>query len=471
MKNFQLSTAHLEKLDKRFYDICRATPLENPFVVSLNKPLLNELGFNLDDLESEEFIGFLNGHYIPSGSIPHANAYSGHQFGYFVPNLGDGRALNLGMSKGHHLQLKGSGITKYSREGDGRAVLRSSIREYLISEAMHALGIPTTRALALIGSDTKVYRQTGESGAILLRSSSSWVRFGSFEFAYLGDKKQERVKNLADFVIEESYSHLKDHPHKYEELYFAVSDRTIELIALWQSVGFMHGVMNTDNMSIAGLTIDYGPYAFMENFQKDFVCNASDYDGRYSFEAQPYIAQWNLSALAKALSPIADEDLLNRYNDTFIGKFKKRYFELMGKKLGLLDYNFDTDKTLITNLLNALEEDKIDYTPFFYNLSNNDTIDMHGSSISLWLKEYYERIKNSSYSKEDIQKCMKETNPKYVLKNYMLQEAIAKAELNDFTLVDDLLKIAQNPFGEHKEYEHYSKPSKPNNTFICSCSS
>lgn len=471
MKNFKLSTKHLEKLDKRFYDKCNASPLKNPFQISLNTTLLEEIGLSNDNLNSDEFLSFLNGNYTASGSIPHANAYSGHQFGYFVPNLGDGRALNLGTSKGYHLQLKGSGITKYSREGDGRAVLRSSIREYLISEAMHSLGIPTTRALALIGSDTKVYRQSQENAAIVLRASSSWVRFGSFEFAYLGEKKQERLKNLADFVIEESYEHLRDQQNRYEELYFAVVDKTIELIAQWQSVGFMHGVMNTDNMSIAGLSIDYGPFAFMEAFKKDFICNASDYEGRYSFEAQPYIAQWNLQALAKALSPIADEELLNRYNDTFIGRFKKRYFELMGKKLGLLDYDFEADKKLISDLLKALEDDSIDYTAFFYALGSEDTLEIKGHSISAWLKDYYARLQKSSYSKEDIQKNMRKANPKYVLKNYMLQEAITKAEQNDFTLTNDLLKIAQDPYGEHKEYDHYSKPSTPNSTFICSCSS
>ena len=233
----------------------------------------------------------------------------------------------------------------------------------------------------------------------------------------------------------------------------------------------MHGVMNTDNMSIEGLSIDYGPFAFMEVFKKDFICNASDYEGRYSFEAQPYIAQWNLQALAKALSPIADEDLLNRYNDTFIGRFKKRYFELMGKKLGLLDYSFETDKKLISDLLKALEDDRIDYTAFFYALGSEDTLEIKGQNIRSWLKDYYARVQKSSYSKEEIQKSMRKTNPKYVLKNYMLQEAIDKAEQNDFTLVNDLLKIAQNPYGDHEKYDHYSKPSKPENTFICSCSS
>lgn len=472
MQNFKLCTAHLDKLEKKFYNVCSATPLENPFIISLNYDLLKEIGLSEATLKSEKFLDFLNGHYVASGSIPHANAYSGHQFGYFVPNLGDGRALNLGFNNGYHLQLKGSGITKYSREGDGRAVLRSSIREYLISETMHGLGIPTTRALALIGSDTKVYRQSQENAAMVLRASSSWVRFGSFEFAYLGDKKSERVKNLANFVIEESYPHLLDQQNKYEELFFAIVDKTIDLIALWQSIGFMHGVMNTDNMNIAGLTIDYGPFAFMENFKKDFICNSSDYDGRYSFEAQPYIAHWNLNALLKPFSLIADQNIMLSYLNTFIGKYKLKYFELMYKKLGLYK-NKEEDKTLLSELLNALEYDKVDYTYFFYMLStpNFETLSSFGSSIKKWIAKYKNRLLDEELNDTKRFKTMRKTNPKYVLKNYILQEAIDKADQNDFTLVETLLKIAQHPYSEHKEFEHYSYPSKPDNQLICSCSS
>jgi len=472
MKKFQLNTDHLDKLDKRFYDICRATPLENPTIVSLNYPLLKEIGFSEVDLESDEFLGFLNGHYIASGSIPHASAYSGHQFGYFVPNLGDGRALNLGLNAGYHLQLKGSGLTKYSREGDGRAVLRSSIREYLISEAMHALGIPTTRALALISSDTTVYRQTPEKGAILLRASESWIRFGSFEFAYLGDKKLKNVTMLADYVLDESFAHLKELPNRYEELYFAIVDKTVDLIAHWQSVGFMHGVMNTDNMSIAGLSIDYGPFAFMERFKKDFVCNSSDYDGRYSFEAQPYIAQWNLGILLKPFSLIADESLMQSYLNTFLKKYKQKYYELMQTKLGLYK-TLQDDKELIEGLLKAFESDEVDYTNFFYTLSTKDfeSLSDLGSHVKDWMAEYKNRLTCEDIQQTQRLKTMRKTNPKYVLKNYMLQEAIEKAENSDYTLVNELLKIAQNPYAEHKEFERYSNTTKTDTAFTCSCSS
>jgi uncharacterized protein YdiU (UPF0061 family) len=474
MKEFRLDTSHLERLDKRFYDICRATPLENPTIVSLNYPLLKEIGFCDEDLQSDEFLGFLNGHYIASGSIPHASAYAGHQFGYFVPNLGDGRALNLGLKAGYHLQLKGSGITKYSRTGDGRAVLRSSIREYLISEAMHSLGIPTTRALALISSDTKVIRKSieKENAAILLRASESWIRFGSFEFAYLGDNKEKRVKMLADYVIEESFAHLKDSKEKYEKLFCEVVDKTAELIAKWQSVGFMHGVMNTDNMSIAGLSIDYGPYAFMERFQKDFVCNTSDFEGRYSYDAQAYIAQWNLEKLLKALSVIASEEVMQKHLDGFLKRYKQIYLELMRKKTGLLKSR-DEDKELISALLDALEKDELDYTYFFHTLSKRgfEELAHQGVNISSWLNSYKKRLSYEEISDDERFDMMRRTNPKYVLKNYMLQEAIDKADKGDYTLVNALLKIAQDPYGKHTQYEHYSMPSKEDNIFVCSCSS
>ena len=471
MKDIQLNTAHLGKLDNSFYDFTTSIPLIKPNLVSINEEFALIIGLNKTQLNSKEFIEFINGSNILKGSIPYSYAYSGHQFGYFVPNLGDGRALNLGKLNKYHLQLKGSGVTKYSRDGDGRAVLRSSIREYLASEAMDGLGIPTTKAIAIISSNTIVYRNYDtEKGSIVLRASPSWIRFGSFEYGYMGKNKEENLKQLADFVIDESYPHLKGLDNRYDELYFEIVDKTIEMISLWQSVGFMHGVMNTDNMSVAGLTIDYGPYAFMEEFDKGFVCNLSDHEGRYSFENQPYIAQWNLSVLAKVLSTIANEELMNSYNDMFIGKFKKRYFELMASKLGLVNYNFDKDKNLIAKLFKAMKEDKVDYTSFFYCLSTN-TLDLDGKNINKWLEKYEERCEEESVLKDERLTSMKKINPKFILRNYMLQDAITKAEQGDYTLVNDFLKIAQNPFDEHLKYEHYTKP-KPNlEPLKCSCSS
>ncbi|MEA2050870.1 MAG: YdiU family protein [Campylobacterota bacterium] len=471
MKNIILDTTHIKKLSTHLYDYTTPTPLMRPKLISINKIFAKELGFDDIDLESNHFIEFINGSYILKGSIPYANAYAGHQFGYCVPQLGDGRAICLGKLKTHHLQLKGSGLTKYSRDGDGRAVLRSTIREYLASEAMDALGIPTTKALAMITSDTKVYRNYDvENGAIVLRTADTWTRFGSFEFAYQNKDKEKNLKSIADMLILENYPHLKDNFNKYEELYFEIVDKTIELIALWQSVGFMHGVMNTDNMSASGLTIDYGPYAFMEEFDSKFVCNLSDHEGRYSFENQPFIAQWNLSVLAKVLSPIASSELMNSYNDTFIGKYKKRYFQIIKNKLGLYDTSID-DTSLILRMFSALQAEKIDYSSFFYNLSSGDYSFINTHQLKFWLKMYKKRLENETVSKEYRVQSMKKINPKYILRNYMLQDAIDKAEQGDYTLVNDLLHIAQNPFDEHLKYEHYTKPNQDFKAMKCSCSS
>ena len=464
MKNIELKIDYL-RLDDKYHSITKATPLENPTLISVNHNLAQELGLSDESLQSQEFVDFINGEFIAKGSIPYTSAYAGHQFGYFVPNLGDGRAINLGALNGYHLQTKGSGRTPYSRDGDGRAVLRSSIREYLMSEAMHGLSIPTTRALGLIDSTTKVAREKWERGAIVLRVSPSWVRFGTIEFFYMGKNKEENLKSILEHVIEESYPHLHEVTNnRYEELYFEIVDRTVELIALWQSVGFMHGVMNTDNMSIAGLTIDYGPFAFMDSFERGRICNHSDYDGRYSYEAQPFIAQWNLLVLAKAFSPVADLNTLEAYANTFIGKYKKRYFELMGQKLGLREFH-EEDKALISELLKLLEVNQVDYTPFFWKLSC-------GVMDEKYFNEWYERYTQRVELIDERLTFMKKINPKYVLKNYMLQEAIDRAEQGDYALVNGLLNIAQNPYGEHKEYERYAQPTpKEFGNISCSCSS
>ncbi|MEA3352412.1 MAG: YdiU family protein [Campylobacterota bacterium] len=471
MKNLQLDTTFLKKINNDHYSFVDPKPLKNPKLISVNRALANEITLNSHFIDSVEFVKFINGENLTDNIKPFSYAYSGHQFGFHVPNLGDGRALNLGKLNSYQLQTKGSGITPYSRDGDGRAVLRSSIREYLLSEAMYGLGIPTTRALGIISSDTKVYRgYETEKASIVLRASTSWIRFGSFEFAYNSENKEENLKNLADFLIDESYPHLKELDNKYEELYFEIVDKTIELMALWQSVGFCHGVMNTDNMSAAGLTIDYGPYAFMEEFDQGYVCNLSDKEGRYSFTNQPFIAQWNLSVLAKVLSPIADEGLMNSYNDHFIGKFKKRYFAIMKEKLGLYNNDID-DTTLILRMFSALQAESIDYNSFFYKISCGDFEFINRVQIKGWFKLYKNRLEHETVSKEERFSRMKKINPKFVLRNYMLQDAIDKAEQGDYTLVNDFLEIAQDPFADHPKYEHYTKP-KPNwEPLKCSCSS
>jgi len=475
MKNLIL-TNPTQKLDEYFYSNVNTAILSNPKLISVNKALVKQLGLNKEDINSNEFTNLVNGNFLPTGAKFFSYAYAGHQFGYFVPKLGDGRAINIGVLNNHHLQLKGAGSTPYSRNADGRAVLRSSIREYLMSEAMYGLGIPTTRAMAIINSTTTAYRETTEPCAIVLRTASSWIRFGSFEYAYVDENNKEKLKNLSNFVIDNSYPHLKNKQNKYEEMYFEIVDKTIDLMVHWQSVGFMHGVMNTDNMSIDGLTIDYGPFAFMEEFKKDYICNHSDHEGRYSFDNQPFIAQWNLSVLAQVLSPIANLEVMTSYNDTFIGKFKVKYFNKMAQKLGFVNIT-DDDTNLVLDLFLILENSNMDYTAFFYFLSTtryDDIINMASDKedIIKWLELYKNKVSTQSLSMVQRLKNMRSINPKYVLKNYILQEIIKECENDDFTMLNDFLDIAQNPFDEHKKYDKYALPTPKNLAgYICSCSS
>jgi len=456
---------------EKFYQKLEPTPLNNPHLISFSKPACDLIGLDYKECKTKRFLEFMNGETFLKGSSAYAMAYAGHQFGYFVPQLGDGRAINLGSIKNWHLQTKGSGLTRYSRQGDGRAVLRSSIREYIMSEAINALKIPTTRALALIGSSHDVYRSYTEieTGAIVMRMSPSWVRIGTFEFFARGEKAQENLKKLANYVIKQSYPHLKNREKKYEKIYFELVDKSANLLALWQAYGFMHGVMNTDNFSIAGLTIDYGPFAFMDNFEKYCICNHTDTQGRYSYNNQPYVAKWNLEVLAYSLGKICDFGKLIEYLETFISKCQKDYLKIMNKRLGLdISLSVDLNIGLIEKLLESLEIEKCDYNCFFYELSNLQNLDelskilnicTFKESIKEWFDDYKKLIKNQRQDFDTMKKLMKKNNPKYIIKNYMLQEAIKLAQDGDFTLVNDLLKIAQSPFDEHSKFEHYSKPT------------
>lgn len=468
LEQLELNVDYFE-FDKKFYQQLQATPLNHPHLISYNKKAFDLIGLDESEGNTKTFVEFINGERILKGSIPYAMAYAGHQFGYFVPQLGDGRAINLGEINGWNLQTKGSGLTRYSRQGDGRAVLRSSIREYIMSEAMFALGIPTTRALGLIGSSHGVYRsfEEAETGAIVMRLSSSWIRFGTFEFFARQSDAKEQLTQLTNYVIQHSYAHLEKDKAKYEKMFFEVVDKTAHLLALWQTYGFMHGVMNTDNMSIAGLTIDYGPFAFMDYFESECICNHTDHEGRYSFANQPYVARWNLEVLANSLGKICRYGNLMDYLNTFMFTFKKEYWQHMSKRLGLDSQSSSNSySTLIKQLLGAMESAKIDYNVFFYTLSTLESLEditpildiaVYRQSLQAWFSEYKKALESENKTFQEAQSIMKEVNPKYIIKNYMLQEAIDKAIKGDFTLVNELLNIAQNPFDEHEEFNSYSK--------------
>lgn len=475
LKNLKLKSDYLS-LDNIFYHQVEPTPLTNPHLISANPDAANLIDLDHEELYTEAFVDFVNGN-TKITHKPYAMCYAGHQFGFFVPRLGDGRAINLGASNGWHLQLKGAGETLYSRSGDGRAVLRSSIREYLMSEAMHGLGIPTTRALAIIGSTHKIYRKSWESGAIVLRMSPSWIRFGSFEYFYHNEKNRE-LQALADYTIKESFPHLIEDKDAYIKMFAQVVESTATMIAQWMGVGFNHGVMNSDNMSIAGLTIDYGPYAFLDEYNYYYVCNQSDQNGRYSFGNQPQVGKWNLSMLMQALSPLVNIDKLKMVLETYDDIFNKVHIQILRAKIGLKTAQLK-DAELLSILFDCMEDQHIDYTYFFRLLSHYDgdrtdllTLSLIKKPLDAWLDLYDERLKLERQSTEARHKAMQKTNPQYVLKNYMLQEAIDKAKDGDFSGVEDLMNLAKKPFDEHKAFEYYAKqtPAKHKNLRL-SCSS
>ena len=476
VNNLQLQSTYLS-LDSEFYDIVNPTPLNAPYLISFNPSTAKLIDLD-ENLVSEDFVALLNGTNIPKTARPFAMCYAGHQFSHYAPRLGDGRAINFGSINGWHLQAKGAGETLYSKTGDGRSALPSSIREYLMSEAMHHLGIPTTRALGIIGSKDKLLRNNIETAAIVMRMSPSWVRFGTFEyFSYI--KEYDKLKSLAEYVIAESYPHLKDEEDRYFMFFCEVLERTATLIAKWQGIGFCHGVMNTDNMSIAGLTLDYGPFSMLDDFDFGFVCNSTDRAGRYAYGEQPNISYWNLTKLSQALAPIIDQDKMQKKLDDY-GEFiyPNAYKDVMRKKLGL-ELVLESDTTLITNLVATLQDAYIDHTIFFRTLSRYDgermplfELAMNPVPLDSWLNLYDKRLAQETRSQQARQKAMLSTNPKYILKNYMLDKAIALAKGGNFSMVETLLHISAHPYDELPEYEEFAQetPEEYKNVTL-SCSS
>jgi uncharacterized protein YdiU (UPF0061 family) len=460
LTNIKVQNPYLE-LSEDFYQINNPTPLEQPYLISYTPETLLLLGINA--IDESDLVKILNGDSFLDGSQPFSMAYAGHQFGHYNPWLGDGRAHNIGTINGWHLQLKGSGETLYARSADGRAAIRSSIREYLMSEAMFHLGIPTSRAVALIGSETKIIRNTIEKAGILLRLSRSWVRFGSFEYFYYL-KEYDKLEVLAEYVIAESFSHLRADTDRFYKMFCEVAQKTAELVAQWQGVGFCHGVMNSDNISIAGIGIDYGPFAMLDDFNYNYVCNHTDKIGRYSYGEQPNISYWNLTMLAKALSPIIKKERLQEVLDAYgASTYPNAYMNVMRQKLGLIE-EFEEDIELIRELVGALQDAHVDHTLFFRTLSRYDgnrealyDIAMEPVAIHNWLELYDLRLAKESLSVEKRHKAMLKTNPKYVLKNYMLEKAISLAVRGDFSMVEKLLTIAKHPYDELEEFEEYAQ--------------
>src|SRR5471032_1748628 len=407
--------------------------------------------------------------------------YSGHQLGGYTPQLGDGRGLLLGEvynEAGEHwdLHLKGAGMTPYSRMGDGRAVLRSSIREFLASEALHALGIPSSRALCVIGSSTPVWREKQERGAMVLRLAHSHIRFGHFEYFYY-TKKPEQQAELAEHVLNLHYPECREQPEPYLAMFREIVERNAEMIAKWQAYGFCHGVMNTDNMSILGITFDFVPFAFLDDFDAHFICNHSDHEGRYSFSNQVPIGQWNLSALAQALTPFISVDALKEA----LGLYLALYLDLMRRRLGLTTAE-DADQPLVERLLKLMQNSGVDYTLFFRRLGDepaaqavarlrDDFVDLAG--FDAWAELYTARVaRDGDYSEAQRRERMHAVNPLYILRNYLAQNAIAAAESGDYSEVRRLHEVLSKPFEEQAGMEQYAqRPPDWGKHLEISCSS
>ncbi|MES2961942.1 MAG: YdiU family protein [Pseudomonadota bacterium] len=447
---------HFEKLGADFFSKVTPQPLENSFVAAYSSSACELIDLNKSEFKNPDFLDFITAKTSHQNSANLAMLYAGHQFGHFVSQLGDGRAILLSQIKNKKnenwdLVLKGAGLTPYSRMGDGKAVLRSSIREFLISEAMFHLGIPTSRALCLIASEEKTYRNGMEPAAQIIRMAPSHVRFGSFE-VFFYRKQNDKIKILADYVIEQNFSELKNAENKYALFLQSVVESTAKLIAKWQAFGFCHGVLNTDNMSILGITFDYGPFGFLNEYNPHHICNSSDHEGRYSFANQPYIGMWNLHAFAVTLSSLISmeeqKEILGNYEKIFLDE----YHNLMAAKLGFSKIDEEIKK-LIYQTLNLLEKYKIDYSFFFRNIANSKVIlslskdDSWPEAATTWQTNHQKLNPNLTNL----------PNPKFIPRNHLLQTAIEKATYeNDFSEVKKLQEIFAKPYDEQPENENYA---------------
>ena len=483
------------RLPAAFHTRLAAVPLPAPRLVAVSRPALGLAGIDRARVGTPEFVDVFAGNRVLLGAEPLAAVYSGHQFGVWAGQLGDGRALLLGElaapEGNQEIQLKGSGRTPYSRGADGRAVLRSSIREFLCSEAMAGLGIPTTRALAIVAADLPVIRETVETAAVVTRMAPSFLRFGSFEHFY-ATGQVDQLRLLADYLIAKCRPELAGEPDPYLALLDDVVRRTATLVARWQSVGFCHGVMNTDNMSMLGLTIDYGPFGFLDGFDFNHVCNHSDHAGRYSYAMQPRIAEWNCWCLGQALLPLAAERgdspddakaVLGQWGALFDDAFQAA----LRDKLGLAQPD-PGDAALIDDLFGLLHAGRVDFTLFFRRLAAVRTVptgllagdDAAGcrdlvvdrAAFDAWLVRYRQRLGLEARDDDERAATMNRVNPRYVLRNHLAEVAIRRARDGDYGEVDRLMKVLERPYDEQPESEAYAAlPSDWASGLQLSCSS
>ena len=462
------------KLSNTFKEEVKPTPVHNPELVVLNDQLAKDLNLDFSKIEKKDLSQIFSGNTLPKGSTTIAQAYAGHQFGHFTM-LGDGRAVLLGEHLVNNttrfdIQFKGSGRTSFSRSGDGRAVLGPMLREYIISEAIHALKIPTTRSLAVVKTGEKIVRENLLPGAILTRVASSHIRVGTFQ--YIAAKQNiDDLNTLVEYTINRHYPEIQSSKNKALDLLNLVMERQCKLVVNWMRVGFIHGVMNTDNMAISGETIDYGPCAFMDHYNPKTVFSSIDQLGRYSFSNQPPITKWNLSRFAECLIPLIDKSedkaiqLATEIIDNFQNIYEEKWLNMMRDKLGLFGKSKD-DKKLIDDLLTWMEKNKADYTNTFCYLMNvkigNNSLYDDKEFIN-WSKNWKNRISINDNSKEKSLELMKETNPIIIPRNHKVEEALKSANEDNLEVMNKLLSKFDNPYGEQKGIEDYQLPSLDDN--------
>ncbi len=471
------------RLSSCFYTHQAPTPVADPGSIRVNKALADNLGIDPLWLASDEGTQVAGGNITPSGAEPIATAYAGHQFGSYNPQLGDGRAILLGEvldqnGVRYDIQLKGSGPTCYSRGGDGRSPLGPVLREYILCEAMYKLGIPTTRALAAVTTGEQVLRDQLLPGAVLTRVASSHIRIGTFQFfAAKGD--HESVQSLADYVIQRHFPDAANESNPILALLESAISRQAQLMAKWQLTGFIHGVMNTDNMLLCGETIDYGPCAFMDDFNPDKVFSSIDHNGRYAYRNQPGIAHWNLSCLAQCLLPLLHDDkdealaLAQEAVDAFPEQFMEAHNRDIANKLGLTEL-VDDDTTLVEELFQHMEDHQLDFTLTFRRLAdtcNGSEPDVGGvkqllefpESMEPWLKRWHERVSTDAMSAEARQECMYASNPAFIARNHLVEEAITAAtHQGDFTPFHKLVEVLAKPYQYQNELSRFATPPKAN---------
>ena len=448
--------------------------VKNPKIVLINNNLSNELGINLSNLDPEYLALVFSGNQLPTGSDTIAMAYAGHQFGHFTI-LGDGRAILIGehinnKKQRYEIQFKGSGKTEFSRNGDGKAALGPMLREYIISEAMYHLNIPTTRSLAVVKTDEKVIRETELTRAILTRVASSHIRVGTFQyFAY--KKDDESLKSLVNYSIDRHYAEIKNSENIYINLIDRLMDKQIDLVVNWMRVGFIHGVMNTDNMALSGETIDYGPCAFMDKYDPKTVFSSIDHFGRYAYYNQPSITKWNLARFAECLIPFLDTNkdeaikiATNKINE-FDKKYEKKWLKMMSDKIGLLDTEKE-DEVLILDLLQWMHSNKADYTNTFYNLINekifsNQVYD--NADFLTWKDRWKMRLSKYKNKMDKVEEKMKFANPVIIPRNHKVEEALNAAENGNMSLVEILLKVLEKPYENNSNLKEFQIQNKNNN--------